>query len=447
MKRKHSARKRPNLKLFFLFTLLSISLIGYGQKNGVHKCYSVELDQLNAQRYADWKSQRSAFEKNLNKEILRRQSSRQSNTTSTVFKIPVVVHIIHSEASGAIQNANIPDQQVFDQIDVLNEDFRRTNADASNTPLIYNGIASDTEIEFCLADRAPDGSTSTGINRIYTNRNPLIYPTDDSFLKGLSFWPSDQYLNIWVCRLSDGNPSTKILGYAQFPSNSSLSGLNSNEGPATTDGVVIHYTVFGRNVTTDPDYNLGRTATHEVGHWLGLFHTWGDQASCTGNDQCADTPPCDDQFFSSKPTCAAPLQCIANRRMIENYMDYSDDACMNLFTADQKTRMRSALAVSPRRIALENSIGCCDTCTVNSKLNVYPNPANGIANLNIQFASPTNVEVLIYDRIGQKVFEGDYSATKKFNEPINVSAWADGLYIIIVKADNTKHTWKLLVMK
>jgi Pregnancy-associated plasma protein-A/Secretion system C-terminal sorting domain len=438
MKRKHSALQKCNMILFFLVTLLSLSFQGYGQKDGVHKCYSVELDELNEKRYSNWKSERTAFEKNINQEILR-------NTASTIFKIPVVVHIIHSEINGAIQNANIPDQQVFDQIDVLNEDFRRTNADASNTPVIYNGIASDTEIEFCLADRAPDGSASTGINRIYTNKNPLIYPTDDSFLKGLSYWPSDQYLNIWVCRISDNSLTSKILGYAQFPSNSSLSGLNSNEGPATTDGVVVHYTVFGRNVSTDPNYNLGRTATHEVGHWLGLLHTWGD-GDCSVDDQCNDTPNCDDQFFSSTPTCSAPVQC-GNRRMIENYMDYSDDACMNLFTTDQKTRMQSALTVSPRRIALENSIGCCDTCTVNTKLNVYPNPASGIANLKIEFTSPTKVEVVIYDRIGQKVFENSYIATKRFNEPISVSGWADGLYIVILKADNTKHTWKLLVMK
>ncbi|HSZ71055.1 MAG TPA: M43 family zinc metalloprotease, partial [Cytophagaceae bacterium] len=222
----------------------------------------------------------------------------------------------------------------------------------SNTPAMFKSIAADVQIEFCLAVRDPNGDPTTGINRIYNsqasyNVDLTAGSVDDTTIKNKSYWPSDQYLNIWVCDLAGG-----ILGYAEFPGTM----------PVTSDGVVIDYTAFGN--TNSSRYNLGRTATHEIGHWLNLYHIWGDQSDCSGDDFCADTNPCSGTYYSDHTQgCPMPLQC-GFPRMIQNYLDYSDDACMNLFTNDQKSRMQGAMTTSSRRIAIQNSLGCCNTCYV-----------------------------------------------------------------------------------
>ena len=429
--------------------ILTFSIKGFAQVNDAYKCNTMLLDQLNEERYPGWANQRKQFEKELQQQLLKIKSTGLKRTgASTILKIPVVVHIIHNEITGAIQNSNIPDQQVLDQIAVLNEDYRRTNADAINTPFLYSGVASDIEIEFCLANRNPLGQLTTGITRTYDSKSPFVYPTDDAYIKSLAYWPSDNYLNLWVCRISYG--TSKLLGYAQFPSNSGLSGLATDEGPATTDGVVIHYSVFGRNVPTDTHYNLGRTATHEIGHWLGLLHTWGD-GDCTVDDNCTDTPNCDGQYFSDKSTCIAPLQCPNTRRMIENYMDYSDDACMNIFTVDQKSRMQSSISLSPRRANLQNSNGCCDTCKVlaipvYTELKAFPNPAQGHVTLDIHFNNDTNIDVKIYNYLGKNLFDKENIYMKDFTELIDVSGWSNGMYIAVVRANGEKYIQRIIIL-
>ena len=440
--------KKITLLFFIIFTFC---IKGFAQQNDVYKCNTMLLDQLNEERYPGWEAQRLQFEKDIQKEVSKIKSSAQkTGGVSAIFKIPVVVHIIHNETSGAIQNANISNQQVFDQIAVLNEDFRRTNADAIQTPLLYSGVTADAEIEFCLANRDPLGQATSGITRTYNSKSPFQYPSDDAYLKSLAYWPSDKYLNIWVCRISYG--ANKLLGYAQFPSNSGLSGLSADEGSATTDGVVIHFSVFGRNVSTSSNYNLGRTATHEIGHWLGLLHTWGD-GDCSVDDNCVDTPNCDSEYYSDKSTCTAPLQCPNTRRMIENYMDYSDDACMNLFTADQKTRIQSAISLSPRRANLINSNGCCTTCpippiatSVYTELKVFPNPAQGQVALDIHFNDTTNIDVKIYNYLGKNLYNKENIYMKDYTELIDVSGWADGMYIAVVRANDKKYIQRIIVL-
>ncbi|MCB0663092.1 MAG: zinc metalloprotease, partial [Saprospiraceae bacterium] len=192
--------------------------------------------------------------------------AQQGVTDRAVYTIPVVVHVIWNTTA-----ENISDAQVQSQIDVLNEDFRRLNADANNTW----SQAADSEIEFCMATIDPNGTATTGITRRQTtvssfssNDNMKFYSTG-----GTDAWPAGDYLNIWVCDLSSG-----LLGYAQFPG-----------GPANTDGVVIDYAYFGRNGSATPPFDLGRTATHEVGHWLNLRHIWGD-GNCNVDDFVTDTP-------------------------------------------------------------------------------------------------------------------------------------------------------------
>src|SRR5262245_3339177 len=221
-------------------------------------------------------------------------------------KIPVVVHVVYKTAA-----QNISDAQVKSQIDVLSADFRMKNADVASVPPAFASSTADTRIEFELAKVDPDGNPTSGITRTSTATNAF---TDDDAVKaaatgGADPWPNDKYLNLWVCELGGG-----LLGYAQFPG-----------GPAATDGVVIRNTAFGTVGTAAAPFDLGRTATHEVGHWLNLRHIWGDDGTgCSGSDFVADTPN------QGGPNYGAPafphVSCgnAPNGDMFMNYMDYVD---------------------------------------------------------------------------------------------------------------------------
>ena len=353
--------------LFFLIGLISCTEIIYAQENIVHCGHEQYMQQLAIQQPNVYK-QILQLEKQLTE---RRSNSnlRIATLPDVIISIPVVVHVIHHTASGTIggsNNTNISDQQIQSQITVLNKDFQRLNSDANQTPIEYQGIAANCKITFCLATTDPSGNATTGITRTYSSK--LTFSTaDDVQLKALSYWPSDKYLNIWTCDLRDPSVDGELLGYAQKPGASSIPGLDPTDGAAKTDGVVINYKAFGTIGTLFAKFNLGRTATHEIGHWLGLSHTWGDfeSGNCFNTDYCDDTPACGNKFASSYPTCSnipkgqGSVVC-SPARMIENYMDYSDDGCLNLFTLDQKSRMRSAIELSPRRAALLNSLGCCN---------------------------------------------------------------------------------------
>ena len=279
------------------------------------------------------------------------QNSSTMKTTGTIVNIPVVVHVLYNTTS-----QNISDAQIRSQIDVLNEDFRKLNADRVNTPSAFSGLAADVEINFCLASKNPAGASTTGIVRKSTTS---VSFSDDNAVKysssgGDDAWNSSQYLNLWVCNLGGG-----LLGYAQFPG-----------GPAATDGVVILYSSFGRTGAVSAPYDKGRTATHEVGHWLNLRHIWGD-ASC-GSDLVNDTPT---QQTSNYSCPTYPHQTCSNTTsgdMFMNYMDYTDDGCMNMFSAGQKTRMQALFVSGGARASLLTSTACgaVSTTTTSTSSNI-----------------------------------------------------------------------------
>ena len=246
-----------------------------------------------------------------------------------VTRIPVAVHVVWNAAA-----QNISDAQIASQIDVLNRDFRRTNPDVSGTPAPFLPLTADARVEFALASVDPNGAPTTGIERRQTT--VTSFSSNDAVKSqasgGMNAWPADRYLNLWVCPLG-----SNLLGYAQFPG-----------GPAATDGVVILQSAFGTTGTAAPPFHLGRTATHEIGHWLNLNHIWGDDGTgCTGTDNVADTP---NQGGSNtgKPTFPH-VSCSngPNGDMFMNYMDYVDDPAMFMFTAGQVSRMQACLD-SPR---------------------------------------------------------------------------------------------------
>lgn len=349
--------------LFFLVGFISCTTIIYAQ-DVLHCGHEQYMQHLATHQPAVYK-RILELEKQLNERS--NSTARIAAAPDAIINIPVVVHVVHNNSTGTIggnNNTNISDQQIQSQIDVLNKDYQRLNTDASNTPPGYLSVAANCKITFCLATTDPLGNATNGITRTYSPKaNYSII--NEVELKSLSYWPSDQYLNLWVCDLRGIPASQTLLGYAQKPG-AAMPGLSPTDGAATTDGVVINYKAFGTVGTLFPRFNLGRTSTHEIGHWLGLSHPWGDTESndCNNTDYCDDTPVCGNSFESTAPLCSntptglSAVVC-SPPRMIQDYMDYSDDACMNLFTLDQKSRMRSAMELSPRRAALLNSLGCC----------------------------------------------------------------------------------------
>lgn len=274
-------------------------------------------------------------------------SLQRKNQSSAVVKIPVVVHVLYNST---VQN--ISDQQIISQIAVLNEDYRKSNSDISKVPSVFSTLAADVEIEFCLAQRDDKGNISNGITRTFTNKTSFDPDLDDAKFSangGKDAWDSDKYLNIWVVPAIPGG----TLGYAQFP----------GAGKAT-DGVVIVHKYFGTIGTAVSPFNLGRTTTHEVGHWLGLFHTFQDgcrgtsSGTCsTAGDKVCDTPPTSAENYGCPITKNSCTESPTDRvDMTMNYMDYVNDACMYMFTSGQKTRMLSFLNGTRQDILTSN--GC-----------------------------------------------------------------------------------------
>jgi Pregnancy-associated plasma protein-A len=243
-----------------------------------------------------------------------------------IVYIPTVFHVVHNTAA-----QNIDEEQIDSQLTVLNQDFRRLNSDVNQVPSVWQDLAGDARIAFHRARVDPQGRLTNGISRTQTNVTAF---TDDDAVKssddgGADAWPADRYLNVWVCQLAGG-----LLGYAQFPG-----------GPAETDGVVITHTGFGTTGTAAAPFDGGRTATHEIGHWLNLYHIWGDDGTgCGGTDEVDDTP---NQAGSNTGCPSFPsITCDndPNGDMWMNYMDYTDDACMVFFTEGQLERVEACLA-------------------------------------------------------------------------------------------------------
>ena len=350
------------------------------------------------------------------------QGSASANRLAAEFiiRIPVVVHILYNTAA-----QNISEAQIKSQIDALNRDFRRLNADSVNTPLAFKPIAADVQIEFALATADPKGKATNGIVRKATS---VTYWQMDDKIKytaqgGDNAWDSRYYLNIWV-----GN-TRSLLGY------SSVVGA-----PADKDGVVINTTAFGTIGMSGP-YDKGRTVVHEVGHWLGLKHIWGD-ALC-GDDGIYDTPT-QSGFTTSCPTSMKKSSCNDNPAgdMYMNYMDFTNDACLNLFTIGQKEHMRSLFDDGAPRYSLLLSKGLSvpwieeaplpeETAPVvesPAQLKLYPNPAVNELTLDFEYdATWIGKEIRILNMSGVMIRTIKVSAK---TQKISLGALTPGVYFI-----------------
>lgn len=361
-----------------------------------------KMDPTYRQRMADMEKYVEKF----TKEYSRREGDL------TVITIPVVVHVVWNTP---VQN--ISDEQVLSQIEVLNKDFRRLNADTTNTPAPWKSLGADCQIEFKMARRDPNGIPTLGITRTQTSITEFGQSSALKFTSsgGHDAWDRDRYLNLWVANLG-----SQLLGYATFPG-----------GNAALDGVAIGYNYFGTVGTLSPPYNKGRTATHEVGHWLWLYHIWGDDnGSCGGSDLVGDTPNQAAEFYGCPgyPTVDA-CSPSAPGVMFMNYMDYTDDACMNLFTNGQLIRINSAM--NGPRLPLQSSNGHIDI----SGMPICLFKADSVS---IQYNNPVHFSDLSagIPTGWQWTFAGGSPSTSTSQNP-TVTYTTPGLYTVKLRVSNS----------
>jgi hypothetical protein len=338
-----------------------------------------------------------------------------------VIKIPVVIHILYHFPSQKISDA-----QVNSQIAALNRDFRRRAADTTMTPAYFKSLAADCEFEFYLARSDPGKRSTTGVIRKYS---PVVEWNMDDKMKfsaemGDDAWDPGSYLNIWICDLKGLAGYSSVLG-----------------GPENKDGLVIDFDAFG-TINTTPGYNMGKTVVHEVGHWLGLKHLWGD-ADC-GDDGVNDTPK--QSFYTVG--CPSGIRLTCNNgpfgNMYMNYMDFTQDACMNLFTLGQKERMRSLFATDGIRNSLLYSKGLDDPLIFETPLPVadpawlhpklFPIPATNELTLDLSYdVRWLGKTISITNIIGQSVMK--QLITNKIQK-INISRLNPGIYFLNSKKED-----------
>lgn len=393
----------------------------------------------------NWIKQQAEFEFQL-REFQKSRKEQNLKVTAKIYRIPVVVHVVHNNASnfiGGENNSNISDEQIKSQITVLNEDYRRkVGTKGYNT----NPVGADMEIEFQLASVDPNGNATNGITRTFLDYQSFNLNIDKLVIAKVIHWDYQKYLNIWVVRSRLGT-----IGYSEFPYDSDLIGLQSTPKAIAEqdlfDGVIVDYQNIGTCCgKLNEVFNLGRTVTHEVGHWLGLLHPT-EQFNPCGDDYCADTPQI--ERLNDGTTCnpiTSNCNGIPRVNMIENYMDYSPDRCMNIFTNDQKNRTRTALELSIRRKKLLlNSLPLVETDYLN--VSVEPNPVRTISNIRILFKGEKNINISVYDMQGTAIYEDNYEGQKSTIYGLKTDQLSAGSYIIRVVAGLETASQRVVIEK
>lgn len=350
-----------------------------------------------------------------------------------VLYIPVVVHVVYYNIDEKISEA-----KVKSQIEVLNADFAHLIIPGT-IPEEFAQSYQDVGIRFCLADKDPDGNQTTGITYNETTYSNIGLKTDaqgrkrihHTHLGGADAWPTDRYLNIWVCRVDE------YLGYATGPDNILL---------PEEDGVVINFANFGNIEPIDPNgrYNMGRTTTHEVGHYFGLLHLWGKNASGCGDDLVEDTP------LQGNPHYGCPtypqISCMTSN-MYMNFMDYADDACMYFFTKGQGARMRAVLENFRKGLLNQNTQCSSDSVSKRSlkdRIKLKNTLVNGEITLIQSDGLNEVLHIELFDESGRLIKKYTKIAQSEFNLQYN-RVIAPGMYFLRIKSAHDQTTLKLFI--
>lgn len=400
------------LAVAFIFLTVNAGIAQYSCATQEYQEYAIRINPSLQYRF----QQAESFTRG----ILTKDNSIISHgvapTGLPVITIPVVVHVLYRNA-----DENISDEQIHSQIDILNKEFRKIHADTAKIPVYFRSIAADCRIEFVLAAINPKGYATNGIIRKKTSA--YSFGLDDkikfSGSGGDDAWDSDKYLNIWV-----GNLTSGIHGY------SSILG-----GPKDRDGIAVRNTAFGNTGKITVPYTKGRTAVHEVGHWLGLRHIWGDQYC--GSDGIDDTPT---QGIATRGCPSGIISSCNNSstgNMYNNYMDLTSDECTNMFTIGQRDKMRAAFAAGGPRYALLFSNGINgiplpgpppDELLPIPIVSVYPNPVHKAVTIDIRKNEVLLGEIItIHNQLGQLVF---HTLITKYTISINIESLKEGIYFI-----------------
>ncbi len=372
-----------------------------------------------------------AIEEHTQEWILEQQNSA---TTREIITIPVVVHVIWYDES-----EKFSELEIQAQIDGLTADFRKMNENRFTIPEEFQPLAADVEIEFCLATVTENGQETNGI--IYKYTDQLNIGTSSNGIKRIHYdqhggsdaWNTNDYINIWVGQMEN------FEGLATFPGTAPV---------PEEDGIVIDPDFFGFFCSTSNGSSHGRTLTHEMGHFLNLRHIWGTNSgsgNCDSDDFVSDTPR---QDISSKGCPTHPQESCGSNNMFMNYMDYTDDACLSMFTHGQKMRMLATLAPAGPRGSLRNSNGCDKMRDKSLSLNpdkilIYPNPAADCIHIDLDLDADTDMRMEIFNSIGQPVYSSRIFA--KDLRTFDVSRFSNGVYFIYFETNSNGASKKMVI--
>ena len=424
--------------LLIICLIILINFIGSAQNINKTRCSISKQEALLKKKNPYRSSEIQEFKKLIDNWV----KNEYDSASRSSITIPVVVHLLYNTES-----QNITDQQILSQIKALNQDFSRTNPDTADTPKDFLSVAGNSNIQFCLVTKDPSGNKTNGIIRKKTSKT--AFTDEDDAIKftakgGDDSWPTTQYFNIWVCDLGDD-----ILGYGEFPTSMATN----------TYGLVVNYRSFGTLGKVLAPYDKGRTSTHEVGHCLNLYHIWGDEPDCDQDDEIDDTPLQKSEnkgcpVYPQKADSGGSCEAAGPSSMYMNYMDYTNDECMNMFSKQQVSRMLAVLNVKPYN-ALKSSNKCgginsiddfTDAITTqkNVSFKLYPNPGKGELNISFNSKTSCNITVTIFDIIGNKLSSDSYKNLEN-NSKLRLPNLTTGVYFFEIDCDGKKQIERIII--
>lgn len=357
-------------------------------------------------RNPDWQTTIASQELLIN-EWLRNAPDRIG--VRNVVKIPIVVHVVWNSNA-----ENISDEQIFSQIEILNKDFRAMNVEIPTIPGVFQPLIADVEFEFFLAGIDPDGNPTSGITRRYTNNLVGIGGTSAIHYTaqgGQDAWDPEHYLNIWVAKFAGG-----IGGISSFP----------GVGLPEEDGVQVNYLQFG-DINVLPPYHLGRTLTHEIGHYFNLEHPWGPSITdCCEDDFVNDTPETCETYISECPTHPA-ISC-SMPDIFMDFMFYTNDDCMGMFTKGQKGRMWAALNLF-RPGLLDNHVGGLEQPDAQPFFKIINNPADGQLFFKVGLGNSLEGKIRLVTVSGQVIYEN--KSVQLGVNSIITNQFPSGVYLVV----------------